>query len=526
MVKLKFLVSLLLAPCLAGCAELGMKSVPWPTNVEVHDAEAMNFLRGPARIDADLGAGLEAKEMFADGRLVGLSVSGGGARAAAFTLGVLTELQAIKAGGSTALDSLDFISSNSGGSWGVAAYLSDRAARDDPGYSLLSRMLGPPGGSLIERFDRISDGRVPCWSVAMRKHLFGRQTYGDVYSPRNRVRLPRAYINAALLPSHSPFVFTDAFLKHYRVNRFGACGGDWMSPEESTAIRTLADLPLGYAAAASGTVPPFYYAYARTGLCGEARLEAEPSFCHRIQKGKARDFLRIADGGYYDNIGYKTAYEVMLSQKDESPQARRAMILVNSNPATELQTIKRGDRSSSFLATTALNGLFAVQDSTFDRLHGAMFVPLGVEKPVLLDFYSTAGFRPDQHHLLTDLEELAYYAAYNVRCYDGSTLLPVDRNKPRDRSQASAGSVDHLVRKGGDCLSENFYRTGTLGKTTYKIDGPWFRILWQLGRLSVRMKCPAIVEALDGNEGSDACAIYRQGATASRARRGDSDRTG
>ncbi|HEX8480369.1 MAG TPA: patatin-like phospholipase family protein [Allosphingosinicella sp.] len=511
MPKTRIFASFLLMGSLAGCAGLGMKSVPWPTSTEVHDVQAVDFLRSAPAVDAGLGGNLFMKEMFDDGRLVGLSVSGGGARAAAFTLGVLTELQAIGQGGSNMLDRIDFISSNSGGSWGVAAYLADRAASRDAGYKLLDRMQLPKGNSLIDRFDRMSDGTVKCWSSAMREHLFGERTYGDIYSSANPVPLPRVFINAALLPSHSPFVFSDAFLRHYRVERFGACGDHWLTEEGSPPVRNVADLQFGYAAAASGTVSPFYHAFASTGLCAGDSPAREASFCHSILKGKPRSYLRIADGGYYDNIGYKTAYEVMLGLNGESPEARRAMIFVNSNTATDLQMIAPAKRSSSFLITTAGNGLMAVQDSTFERLYKPMFGSVRVKEPVLLDFYSTARFRPDQAHLLSDLRELAFYAANNVACFNGERFVEPKRRRSPLEPPPAQESVAKLAGKGGDCLSENFYRAGTLAKTTYKIDSTLFTILWQLGRLSVRMNCRGIVGGVEGQSGGPGCRRYDAG---------------
>lgn len=471
---------------LTGCAQLGLKSVPWATNVEIHDVEAVDFLRGAPAVVGDLGEGLKTRDMHADGRLVGLAVSGGGARAAAFTLGVLTELQQIElTDGSNALDRIDFISSNSGGSWAVAAYLADRSASPGEPYDLEKRAIE----ELIPRFLKMSRGRVPCWSAAMRKHLFEDRTYRQVYGESNPEPLPAAFFNASLLPAHAPFVFNDAFLKYYDVQSMGACRGGW-APQ----VAGLADLPFGYAAAASGTVPGFYHAYAETGLC--AGRIAEASFCHAARERDRRSFLRIADGGLYDNLGYKTAYEIMLRKrrKDVAP----AMILINSNTSSDFKTVARSERNDSFLPTTAANGVFAVQDSTLERLYRPMFESLGVDSPVLLDFYSAARFRRDQEGLLDGLGELAHYAAHRVSCYSDRRPVRPDRKSVKVPPPSVADSLGDLAGKGGDCLSENFYRAGTLGKTTYKFDSNAFKVMYQLGRLAVRMNCAPLVAAVGG----------------------------
>ena len=69
-----------------------------------------------------------------DDDLVGLSFSGGGTRAAAFSFGVLTEMEhtPVRGGGASMLDRIDFISGVSGGAVTAAYYgLRKRAALDD-----------------------------------------------------------------------------------------------------------------------------------------------------------------------------------------------------------------------------------------------------------------------------------------------------------------------------------------------------------------------------------------------------------
>ncbi len=475
---------LVMAVLSAGCAQLGIKSIPWWQSTDVHDVQTMDFLRRTPSVDAILGEGLSLKDMDDDERLVGLSVSGGGARAAAFTLGVLTGIEelgnnrAAALRQSSPLDKLDFISSNSGGSWAVAAYVVDRAKRKDRYYSVREAVSERLGLAFV----KMSRGRVPCWSRAMREHLFGRSTFRNVYSASNPVPLPRVYLNAALMPAHSPFVFTDAFLSYYQVKHFGACWNDWTPP-----VNRIADVPIAFAASASGTVPGFYTAFATTGLCKEDSHLRESSFCHATQKGGPRSFLRISDGGLYDNIAYKTAYEVMLSERGRSPGIRKSMILVNSGTSADLQTVSEKDLRKSFLATTAMNGVFAVQDSTFQRLYSRMFESVGVDKTVLLDFYSLAKFPTGKDALLDGLDELAFFAAHNVDCYVGDTLQRSGGKALPAVVPSARQSFHHLKQRGGDCASENFYRVGNLSKTTFLADHELFTIMWQLGQLAVRM---------------------------------------
>ncbi|MCP1470056.1 hypothetical protein J3E64_001743 [Sphingobium sp. OAS761] len=473
---------------LQGCAELGIKSLPWPTYSPIYDSTAADFLRTVQKVDDELGKGLAAKPMLDDSRLIGLSVSGGGARATAFTLGILAELQTIGfADHRTALDRIDFLSTNSGGSWAVAAYLVDRADHRGAGYSLAANMP-----ALRARFVAMSEGRVPCWAQAMQAGIPGAATFGQIYAPERTEPLPRVFFNASLLPAHAPFVFTDAFLRHYAVRQFGAC-----KARLTVAGTRLADLPIAYAAASSGAVPGFYASFARTALCDDDGPIPAASFCHGKRKGRRLSYLRLADGGLYDNIGYKTAFEVMESQP-ATIGTRRAMILINSAASMDQKSIARKKTNASFLMTTASNGIFAVQDSSFERLYRPMFRAVGVDSPVLLDFYSTAHFpEAKAQDLLKGLDHLAAAAAYDVRCFQPGNRLDTGGSRPRGALPDWAASFAHLRTLGSDCVANNFYRVGNAAKTSYKFDADLFTTLWQLGQLSVRMHRDEIAAALE-----------------------------
>ena len=473
---------------LAACGRVHTKSLPWPTTTTVFNAPALDFLRQAPPVDVELGRGIQAKDIGADQMLAGLSVSGGGARATAFTLGALAELQTITLSAQTnALDRIDFVSSNSGGRWVIAAYLADRASQGPKSYSLQARMP-----ILRKAFIKASDGLVGCWRQAMAEGPIGQATFGDIYSGQIGSQLPRVYFNTTLFPAHAPFVFTDKFLSYYQVQALGACHG-----RQPTAISRLADVPIADAASASGSVPGFYAAYAQTRLCRGVLDDA--SFCFSNRKGGILSDLRLADGGLYDNIAYKTAWEVMRAATRTTPLRQRAMLLVNSAATIDNKTISEGQHYKTYLDVTATNGVFGVQDSTFERLYRPMFESLGVDDPVLLDFYSTAKFRPDQAELLAGLNALTYYAAHKVKCYVGKDLKKYERGGfPHDSElPSSEESLAYLEAKKGDCLSENFYRVGTLSKTTYKFDKVLFDVMWQLGQLSVRLYRKRIVQVLD-----------------------------
>ncbi|KTE01032.1 patatin-like phospholipase family protein [Sphingopyxis sp. H115] len=487
MKKSTVLASAALAMLLGGCASLGLKSVPWPTSTGLYDREAVEFLRGAPAVGTEPGPDLHPKPMADDGRLVGLVVSGGGARATSFTLGVLEGLQEVgQASGTDALARVDFISSNSGGSWGVAAWLAQSARADAP-FDLHAE-----GPRIRAELVDLSKDTVPCWYRAMRRAPFGAVTLREIYPAGRRHPLPRVFFNASMLPAQSPFVFTQDFVDHYQVESVGAC-----SDEPNVPIRAIGDMPLAFAASTSGSVPGFYHAYAQTRLCDAAGSARPASFCHPNQKGRARSWLRLADGGLYDNIGYKTAFEVMAAARADTRYSSRGLIIINTNPTLDEKTIVPAKKSSSYVKSIAINGFFAVQDSTFERLYKPMFAAVGAETPVLLDFYSTAGFDEADAVHLRGLKYLAYYAAHNVSCYRGDVKYKAKRRKfpPDSQMPTVEASIEALKDLGGDCLSENFYRTGTLGKTTYKIDPVLARVFWELGILAVRMNSAKIKAA-------------------------------
>lgn len=468
---------------LASCADLGIKSNIFPVSVEVHNRDSIDFYRASPLTDGRLGDGLGARPLTEDSRLVGLATSGGGARAAAYTLGILAELQTLHPNSSrNALEEVDFISSNSGGSWGIAAYLSDR--RRSGGASNLQARRA----DLIGRFRRASDGRILCWASRFTDAVTDGLTYEGLYNGGDW-RPPATFFNASILPAQYPFVFSEAFLRHYQTRELGACG------RAVSASGQMADLPIGFAAASSGSVPGFYASYARTGLCddddGAARTA---SFCNRRLSGGQRNALHIVDGGLYDNIGFRTAYEIFHAHRQSREIRQRALIIINSTFDTSAQTVAGTGSPGRFLGGILMGMGFPGQDAAFDRLHRPMLNSVGVDDVVLLDFVSTSGFREEQAPLLTGLEELAEFAALEVDCFGPDGRISERRARPRGvRGRLSIGqSLAVLRAAGGDCLSTNFYRAGTLSKTTYLADPGKFMIMWQLGQLSVRMNAAQI----------------------------------
>lgn len=477
------------ALALAGCAGPNLRSLPFPTSTALHNRPALEFLHegGPTAVGGP-GPGLVARDPYADGRLVVVTVSGGGMRASAFTLGVMAELDVIGRGRNegSAFGAIDMFSSVSGGSWAVAAILADRV--EHPDVPLAQRMM-----EIEARFAGLADAKVRTWAADFIPDITLGKTFGQVYAASAAAPLPFAYFNASLYPSHSPFVFSPAYLAHYRVGALG----DPAEPRRVELVEpSLASIPIGYAASASGAVPGFTSAFGDTSLCRVGNL---PSFCFSSRDGGVLDSLQLVDGGLYDNLGYKTALEVTLASRDRNGRIPATVLMVDSADGEEFQTMSASGRSGAHIAAIARASSFPNQNATFDRLRGPGFAAAGFDRRILLDFASVAGFDPARHAgLVGDLPELVYYAAHDVDCFgmDGQVIRGRRKLRAPGDFGSPQGNLAILEAKGADCVAMNFARAGYLHKTTFQYDPYAFRLRYQLGRLAVRMKRDMIEEAV------------------------------
>lgn len=277
--------------------------------------------------------------------------------------------------------------------------------------------------------------------------------------------------------------------------------GDACEPERLTVTDHAIDsVPIGYAASASGTVPGFTSTFGVTDLCKGTQY----SFCNFDKSRKSRDYVQIVDGGVYDNLGYKTAFEhlMMLREAARGRLPPATMIMIDSGTDEPYQSVRPSERNYSNPLGYAFASSFANQDATYTRLSELQFRSLGVRRKntVLLDFDSLAGFDPEVYpHALDGLPELVDYAARGVRCLadDPKKGRAPNSLKRPDVLPEVAKSLAVLKTRGGDCLRMNFVRAGYLHKTTYKYDEYAFLLRYQLGKLAVRMNASKLIAALD-----------------------------
>jgi NTE family protein len=239
--------------------------------------------------------------------VVGLAFSGGGMRAAAFSFGVLTEMDKaqVTIGGRPValLDRLDFVSGVSGGSVTAAYYgLKKRAALDDFREKFLLRNAEESlNTSLsIANISRAFAGGVndssnlPRWLDA---NLFHGATLGEF----RETRRPRIWINAADIYNRTPFVFgRTAFL---------ATCSDLSSYPISEAVAASAAVPIVFAPVVIKSYPdqcteklPNWITEARNDPRSPPMLRAFAEAMTRYRSG-AVPYIKLLDGGLVDNFG-------------------------------------------------------------------------------------------------------------------------------------------------------------------------------------------------------------------------------
>ncbi|WP_232834347.1 patatin-like phospholipase family protein [Rhodoferax ferrireducens] len=285
--------------------------------------------------------------------IAAVTLSGGGARAAAFGQGVLQELKATRFesdGGSTSLlDEVGLISGVSGGSV-LASYY---AAFGDEVFTRFEHdfLLADFQASLIS--DALSPTTLyklssPWWG---RSNTFAQRldpvyrgmTFGELRARRAR---PQLLVTATDLTSGAPFEFT---------------------PEQFALICSdLDSVPLSFAVAASSSVPLLLSPLTLrnySGSCPESTPASDSAQSGRnlsarlldmiaesYRDAQERPFIHLVDGGVVDNLGVRGLLERTLaggsfeaSFKGLQPGSVHQIVLISVN--SERDTAERIDGS-------------------------------------------------------------------------------------------------------------------------------------------------------------------------------------
>jgi NTE family protein len=286
--------------------------------------------------------------------VVVVTLSGGGARASAFGLGVLRELKATDFAwdgqATTLLDQVTLISGVSGGSL-LAAHF---AAFGDESLTRFETdfLLRDFQGGLIElalsplRLFRLSSpwyGRTDVLAERL-DELYRGRTFGDL---RARRRGPDLLVTATDLTTGAPFEFTP--------EQFRLICADWAS------------VPLSFAVAASSAVPLLLTPITvsnNAGTCeGAAQAmptRGEDNYRTRLMRStvesylhaKERPYIHLVDGGLADNLGMRTIMDRLIVEGSISagfqrtaPGSIRKVIVIAVNSERGLvEDIDQSDR--------------------------------------------------------------------------------------------------------------------------------------------------------------------------------------
>jgi NTE family protein len=321
-----FLLACALAAWLAGCAA-----------VEVHNEPVNRPLAGHAAAAMVAGHNTTAGS---DDLMVGLAFSGGGTRAAAFSFGVLSEIERTRvpgrAGSDSLLDRVNFVSGVSGGSVLTGYYgLKKRAALADFRERFLLRNAEE---SLSTNVNPLSVVRAVAGGVndsgTLARWLDANLFEGATFADMRRARGPGVWINAADIYNRTSFVFGSA--------AFAALCSDLASYPIADAVAASAAVPVVFAPAVIKSYPqnctdkpPEWIKRAQTDPNTVPMLKAFADALARYHSG-SMGYVKLLDGGLVDNFGLSgftiarllsdTPYGPLTRQ--EAVKLRRAIIII------------------------------------------------------------------------------------------------------------------------------------------------------------------------------------------------------
>jgi hypothetical protein len=280
---------------------------------------------------------------------VALAISGGGARAANFGMGIMLGLEQISPGpGRNALAEVDYLSTVSGGGFAAGAYVTalyDHEYYRRPGRFELREYLPQiqadlaysyTGVLLRANFDprlwlsRADDGDAleraideQVLGAGRRRSTFGLRgpslVLGDLFVPYDSplpVRFPMHIANSSTLNTMHIFPFTPDILQCYQISGY------------RHRLRIMHDValdpyqvPLSVGIKASGSFPV---------LISNTVLRSEYS--------AERPYLHLIDGAMTDNIGHYTALELL---KQEPRERRKALLIIDADAIGNRYTFSR-----------------------------------------------------------------------------------------------------------------------------------------------------------------------------------------
>ena len=334
------------------------------------------------------GPTLAAGDVFIDDgegeTLVGLTFSGGGTRAAAFSFGVLkafaeTETTTSSGRRLSLLDRVDFVSGVSGGSVTAAYFgLKGRDSLVDFREKFLLRNaeedlhdnpLNPRTLMRVYSGGANDRSNLPQW---LDRNLFGGATYAELLAKKR----PTVWINASDIANHSPFVF--------EPNTFRAFCSDLARLPISEAVAASAAVPVVFAPVSLETYPercawdmPPWAKFASEHASAPALLKANARALAAYRDPAKMKYIRLLDGGLTDNFGLagltiaRAAADTPhapLTPRQAARLKRALFLVVNSGRAsdTEWARTQKGPTVTPLLMAVIDTGIDASVRQGFD----------------------------------------------------------------------------------------------------------------------------------------------------------------
>ena len=349
----------------------------------VHNSPMNVPLRGS--VADSLRIGFEDKA-YLDDVLVGLAFSGGGTRAAAFSFGVLEEMEKIplRGAGVPMIERLDFISGVSGGSV-IAAYygLKKREGLRDFREKFLLRNAEEYLSTNVSlaNLGRAFTGGVND-QTGLTRFLDQQLFQGATFAQLRANRRPRIWINASDIYNRTSFVFGET--------AFAAICSDLMAYPLSDAVAASAAVPFAFAPIVVQAYPgqctdplPAWVQRARTNPNTPPILSAFAKAINRYREGQV-PYIKLLDGGLVDNYGLsgfviareasQVPYGPLTPQ--QAVRLRRAMFLVADAragvPADFVRTVDgpSGVELIKAAVDTSLEATVGASYSAFDATMG------------------------------------------------------------------------------------------------------------------------------------------------------------
>lgn len=434
---------------LGGCASIRNDPVNIP-------AAAGRTDRIPVNLEAD-GAD--------DSTVVGLSFSGGGMRAAAFSYGVLSEMERVpfRRSGSM-LDNVEFISGVSGGSVTAAYFgLRKRAGLADFRERFLLRNAeeGLQTTLSVPNLARAFAGGIndstgfPRWLDA---NLFQGATFGQLA----RSGRPHVWINASDIYNRTPFTFEPMV--------FNAMCSDLSAYPVADAVAASAAVPVAFAPVVIQTFSrqcndplPAWVLRARDNPGAAPMLKSLARALSRYHDG-SMPYIKLLDGGLVDNYGLSGFSIARLSADTpygpltpkEAVRLRRVLFLV-----VDAKTGVAGDWIKTVEGPSGVDLVKAAADTAIDASVNTSFTAFD---RIMSEWQAAlARWRCG----LSATERASYGAGPNWNCSDikffvgrvGFDQLEASRAAELEtiptRFQLPAEQVDAVIAAGRDALRAN-----------------------------------------------------------------------